>query len=196
MWRQNKALPQQPFNKDVFADGMADRPKVEGTIAWGKNRNGDPKYSGYANGKLVTRLPATLTIGGKDLSTMDPDDLRKILSRGKERYEIFCIHCHGALGAGDGMITQRGLAMRRKPANYSTDRLRKIPIGHFFDVITNGAGVMFPYGARIDVDDRWAIAAYIRALQKSQDVPSSSLSPEDAAKLDAPAPSFSLDATR
>ncbi|MBI5707527.1 MAG: cytochrome c [Armatimonadetes bacterium] len=178
MWRQPKALPQQPFDTNVFADGRADRPKVEGTVAWGKNRDGDPRYTAYKDGKLVTTLPSELVINGETLSTADPAGLRKVLGRGKERFEIFCTPCHGALGDGKGMITQRGLAVRRTPASYHTDRLRKIPIGHFFDVITNGAGVMFPYGARIDADDRWAIAAYIRALQKSQNAKASDLTPE------------------
>lgn len=179
MWRQAKALPQQPFDSNVFPDGRADRPKVDGTVAWGKLHDNDPKYSGYKNGKLVEALPATLVINGETLSTKNTQDLKKILGRGMERYEIFCTPCHGELGDGNGMITKRGLAVRRKPANYHDERLMKLPIGHFFDVITNGAGVMFPYGGRVDVDDRWAIAAYIRVLQRSQNVKPEELNPAD-----------------
>jgi mono/diheme cytochrome c family protein len=184
MWRQPKAVAQGEFSQDVFADGMADRPPVAGAIARGGLRQDALRYKGRDAGKLARRFPATLTIHGETLRTDRPADVEKILLRGQERFMIFCRHCHGAIGDGKGMIARRGLALRRPPGNYHTDRLRKMPIGHFFDVMTNGFGAMFPYGTRIDVDDRWAIAAYIRALQLSQNVPASSLSPEETELLD------------
>ncbi len=183
MWRQPKVLPQQPFTNAVFADGMADRQPVEGTIAWGRLRQGDPRVSAFQDGKLVETLPPFLEIAGERVSTAAPADLEKVLRRGKERFEAFCTHCHGALGDGNGMITQRGLALRRKPASYHTDRLRQMPIGHFFDVITRGYGVMFAYGSRVDVDDRWAIAAYIRALQLSRHAKAEALPGKDRDEL-------------
>jgi mono/diheme cytochrome c family protein len=106
-------------------------------------------------------------------SAMFPDDVdtfpfpvtEEIVRRGKERYEIFCAMCHGATGFGDGMIVRRGY---RRPPSYHTDQLRQAPVGHYFDVITNGWGSMPRYDSMIPVTDRWAIVAYIRALQLSQ----------------------------
>jgi mono/diheme cytochrome c family protein len=94
-----------------------------------------------------------------------PDVSEALLARGHERYEIFCSPCHGLDGYGDGMIVQRGFP---KPPSYHSDRLRSAPAQHFFDVISNGYGVMYSYAARIPPADRWAIIAYVRALQLSQ----------------------------
>ncbi len=179
MWRQPRASTQGPFSTEVFADGMADRPQVEGTVSRDPLKFDELRYQGRENRKLAKKLPATLVINGETLSTTDPADAEKIIRRGQERFNIFCRHCHGAIGDGKGMIAQRGLALRRQPGNYHTDRLRKMPIGHFFDVITNGFGVMFAYGARVDVDDRWAVASYIRALQLSQHASMATLPQED-----------------
>ena len=88
-----------------------------------------------------------------------------VMARGRERYDIFCSPCHGRTGDGDGMVVQRGY---RRPPSFHIDRLRQAPPGHFFDVITNGFGAMPDYAAQIPVRDRWAIVAYIRALQLSQ----------------------------
>ena len=88
--------------------------------------------------------------------------------RGQERFEAFCKHCHGMQGDGQGMIAQRGYNVERTVATYHTDRLREMPVGHFFDVITNGYGAMFPFSDRIPVEDRWAIVAYIRVLQRAE----------------------------
>ena len=90
---------------------------------------------------------------------------RQLLERGHERFDIFCSPCHGRTGYGDGMIVQRGF---KAPPSFHSDRLRQAPAGHFFDVITNGFGVMYDLSDRIRVDDRWAIVAYVRALQQSQ----------------------------
>lgn len=93
---------------------------------------------------------------------------RQVLERGRERYNIYCAPCHSRNGDGNGMIVQRGY---RRPPSYHTERLRNMPVGHFFEVITNGFGAMPDYAAQINVRDRWAISAYIRALQLSQDAP-------------------------
>jgi mono/diheme cytochrome c family protein len=90
---------------------------------------------------------------------------REMVLRGRTRFEMFCVHCHGYTGYGNGMIVQRGL---NPPPSYHIERLRNAPVGHFFDVMTNGYGAMYSYAQRVSVDDRWAIAAYIRALQASQ----------------------------
>lgn len=177
MWTQPKALPQQ--SSDILPNGQVSQPPVAGTIARGHLRSDEGLYTGFKNGKLVPDLPATLVIDGKTLSTRT--DLVEILRRGKDRFNIFCTHCHGAAGDGKGMIALRGLELRRPPATYHTDRLRQLPIGHFFDVMTNGFGAMFSYASRIETNDRWAIAAYIRALQLSQnakpsDVPEQEIS--------------------
>lgn len=175
MWRQPKALAQQ--QSEFFSDGTTDRPAVDGTVAFDKEFVPKAQERGRDGRKLATRLPETLVIKGKRLSTSR--DMAEILARGRERFEIFCTHCHGDVGDGQGMISQRGLKLRRAPATYHTDRLRTIPIGHFFDVITNGYGVMFPFNYRIPRDDRWAIAAYIRVLQASQYTKSTAVTAEE-----------------
>jgi len=164
MWTQPKALPQQA--NDVLPNGQVSQLPVEGTVARGRFKEDEGFHTGFRNGKMLKELPATLVIDGEKLSTTN--DLGKILERGKDRFDIFCTHCHGALGDGKGMIAKRGLELRRPPATYHTDRLREMPIGHFFDVQTKGYGAMFSYASRIEPNDRWAIAAYIRALQLSQ----------------------------
>lgn len=170
MWRQPKMVPLS--ENDFFPDRQGSRPLVEGTVARGKGRLDEPFHTGFENGRLITYIP---------VARIDEAFIR----RGKERYDIFCSHCHGAAGYGDGMITQRGLAMRRAPASFHTDRLREMPIGHFFDVITNGFGTMFPQRTRIPAEDRWAIAAYVRVLQGSQNARLSDLTPEERAELEA-----------
>lgn len=100
-------------------------------------------------------------------SAAQPDITPALLDRARERFEVFCAPCHGLTGAGDGMIVQRGFP---RPPSYHTARLRAAPARHFYDVITDGYGVMYSYAARVPPADRWAIAAYIRALQLSQHV--------------------------
>lgn len=163
MWVQPKVKAQH--DSDVFADGMGSRPKVEGTVARGQNVD-DPAYAtGFdpATKKLVTRIPWERAAKELKLSSY-----KELLMRGKERFGIFCTPCHGQLGNGQGMIAKRGLKIRRQPGNYHTPRLQKMPDGHFFDVMTNGFGVMYSFASRIPVEDRWAIVGYIRALQRSQ----------------------------
>lgn len=109
----------------------------------------------------------------------------ELLARGRERFNIYCSVCHGWLGDGNGMIPRRGF---RHPPSYHVDRLRQAPVGHFYDVMTNGFGAMPDYAAQVPPRDRWAIIAYIRALQLSQHVPVAELPAEDRARLGAGAP--------
>jgi len=136
---------------DFFADGQSARPQVDGTIARGHLRLDQAFYTGRSNGVLVSALPVPVT--------------RDLLVRGRQRFDIFCSPCHGRLGDGDGVVVERGF---RSPPSYHIDRLRTAPAGHFFDVMTNGFGAMASYASRVPPADRWAIVAYIRALQLSQ----------------------------
>ena len=155
-------LEASPF----FEDGLSSRQPVEGTVARGHLRLDDHYYRGTVNGEPATTIPIAVT--------------RELLDRGRERYDIFCSPCHDRTGTGNGMIVQRGL---KQPPSYHEDRLREVPIGHFFDVVTNGFGAMYSYASRIPVDDRWAIAAYVRALQFSQNTDFDGLPAEDKAQL-------------
>lgn len=139
---------------DFFGDRRASRPTIEDTVARGQLHLDEARYTGKQSGKDVTAIPIQIT---------EAD-----LERGHDRFEIYCTPCHGRLGDGHGMIVQRGL---RQPPSYHDERLVNAPIGHFFDVITNGYGAMYSYASRVAVDDRWRIAAYIRALQLSQNAP-------------------------
>lgn len=139
---------------DFFGDGRAARPAIDDTVARGQLQVDGPRYTGKENGKDIDYFPIQIT--------------RADLARGRERFEIYCTPCHGRLGDGHGMIVSRGL---QQPPTYHDDRLRNGPVGHFFDVMTNGYGAMYPYASRVSVDDRWRIAAYIRALQLSQNAP-------------------------
>jgi mono/diheme cytochrome c family protein len=120
------------------------------------------------NGAPVETLPVPLT--------------EALVGRGRERFDTFCAPCHGRTGRGDGMVAQRGF---KKPPSYHVDRLRAMPVGYFFDVMTNGFGAMADYSAQIAVEDRWAVAAYVRALQLSQDARSGDVPEDRRAELDA-----------
>jgi len=160
---------------DFFADGLSARPRVEGTIARGELHEDEPLYTGKEAGILVSQIPQSVYGALYDnvprqfnhpLDQSEPAELRRaLLMRGRERFDIHCSVCHGRTGDGDGMIVRRGF---RKPPSYHIERLRNAPAGHFFDVITNGLGAMPSYANRIEVADRWAIVAYVRALQLSQ----------------------------
>ena len=144
-----------------FDDRLTARPLVAGTVPAGGLADEEVLYNGSVNGRLVTVLPFPVT--------------RDVLARGRERYNIFCAPCHGRTGDGNGMIAQRGF---RHPPSYHIYRLRNAPVGHYYDVITHGFGSMYDYADRVAPRDRWAIIAYIRALQLSQnaaiaDVPES-----------------------
>lgn len=151
----------QPLEKSTFfADGRASRPWIPGTVARGHLRTDAHMYTGQINGEPATTFPLEIT--------------REVLARGQDRFEIFCTPCHGALGDGRGMVVRRGM---KQPPSFHIERLQQSPPGYYFDVMTNGFGMMYGYASRITPHDRWAIAAYIRALQLSQnarpdDVPS------------------------
>ncbi|HZO87625.1 MAG TPA: cytochrome c [Chthonomonadaceae bacterium] len=186
MWIQPKALPLQ--RSAFFPNQMASRPPVPNTVehTFGQAilHTDNPYFTGMANGKLVTQIPAEAFLHFP--GNTPQERLRAMLERGQDRFTIFCTPCHGALGDGNGMIAQRGFALRRQPGNYHTDRLRNMPDGHFFDVITNGYGVMFSYASRVqDPADRWAIVAYIRALQLSQHATTNDVPPAEMQRLQA-----------
>ena len=149
MHDQPKAKPQS--KSAFFVDGRTGRLPVEGTIARGQLNEDDHLYRGRIDGKFATTFPFVI-----DAAT---------LRRGQERYEIFCTPCHGATGLGNGMVVQRGFKVA---ASHHIERLRNETNGYWFDVITNGFGVMPPAGPQIPVKDRWAIVAYVRALQLSR----------------------------
>ena len=151
---------------DVFEDGLSARQPVEGTVARGQLRLDSHLYGGKVNGELATTLPLEVT--------------EELLTRGRQRYDIFCSPCHDRTGTGNGLIVKRGL---KQPPSYHIDRLKEVPIGHFYDIITNGFGAMYGFAARIPAKDRWAIAAYVRALQFSQGVQFDKLPPEDQRQL-------------
>ncbi len=139
---------------DFFGDGRSARPSIEDTVARGQLHLNDARYTGKVNGKDVDYFPIQIT--------------RADLTRGEERFNIYCSPCHGRVGDGRGMVVLRGF---RQPPSYYEPRLVTAPVGHFFDVMTNGFGAMFSYASRVPVDDRWRIAAYIRVLQLSANPP-------------------------
>ena len=156
---------------DFFADGASARPLPAGTVARGQLRDDKLFYTGRTpEGSLALEVPVPVTM--------------ELLRRGHERFDIFCSPCHGALGDGRGMVVQRGY---KQPASLHDERLRRAPAGYFFYNITNGFGVMSSYASQIPPADRWAIVAYVRALQLSQHLDASRLSAEERARLDAPA---------
>ncbi len=139
---------------EFFSDGRSERPAIEDTVARGQLHLDEARYTGKLNGKDVETIPIQIT--------------KADLLRGQERFNIYCSPCHGRLGNGHGMIVARGL---RQPPSYMDERLLNAPVGHFFDVMSNGYGSMYSYASRVAVDDRWRIAAYIRALQLSENAP-------------------------
>lgn len=167
LWQQPKLAPLD--ESTFYSDGSSARPLPAGTVARGHLRLDDAFFTGRVNGKYVDQFPIKVT---KDL-----------ILRGQDRFNVYCTPCHGRLGDGNGMITKRGLALRRPPADYHTDRLRKMPVGHFFDVITNGYGVMFSYASRVEPQDRWAIIAYIRTLQLSENATAADVDPVELSRL-------------
>ncbi len=161
----------QPLEASAFfGDGRSARPPVQGTVARGDDelRADDHLYLGKVNGVDVETFPFPITA--------------EVLARGRERYDIFCTPCHGAVGDGNGMVVRRGY---RRPPSLHEDRLRQAPPGHYFDVMTNGFGAMADYAAQVRVRDRWAIIAYIRALQLSQNATISDVPAEARQELSA-----------
>lgn len=165
---------------DFFADKRAMRPIPEGTVARGNLREDEVFYTAKANGELVTELPAQVTVD------------KALLDRGQQRYNIYCSPCHSPLGDGNGTVVQRGY---KRPASYHDDRLRNMPIGYFYDVITNGFGQMPDYAAQVAPADRWAIAAYIRALQLSQGASADDVPADQRGVLDGKAPAVAPEAS-
>ena len=151
-----------------FADHRSARPLPMGVVARGFLNEDEHLFAGRVNGQLATTFPFEIT--------------SDVLERGRDRYNIFCTPCHDHVGSGNGMAVRRGF--RRGPPTFHMDRLREVPIGHFYDVMTNGFGAMNDYAAQIKPRDRWAIAAYIRALQLSQNATAQDLPAEDRQQLE------------
>jgi mono/diheme cytochrome c family protein len=195
----------KPYRSTVFfKDGLSSRQLVEGTVPRGFLKTDTEFFTGKKAGRTSAttnpQTPARPQPGGTGPSAGTnvsgaaayPDDVevfpllvtKEIVERGKERYEIFCSACHGLTGNGDGMIVRRGF---RRAASFNDDRLRQAPVGHFFDAITNGWGVMPAYAPQIPAQDRWAIIAYVRALQLSQQSQQPQVQPPAAATSATPA---------
>ena len=154
-----------------FADGASARPRVDGTVARGTLQEDEAFFTGKVSNVPVKELPF-------------PVD-QQVLDRGQERFNIYCSPCHGRTGSGDGMVVQRGY---RKPPSFQSERLLQTDAGYFFDVMTNGFGVMPDYKAQIAPRDRWSIVAYIRALQLSQHAAASDIPGGDPTKVPQPQP--------
>ena len=163
----------KPLGETIFfPDNRQSRPLLANTIARGELHDGDPEFytgkGGKDNKEDIDVFPIAVT--------------RELVERGHQRFDVYCSPCHGRLGNGLGMIVRRGL---KQPPSYHIERLRDAPVGHFYDVITNGYGAMYNYAQQIGVRDRWAIISYIRALQYSQNQKVGDLSADARAKLPA-----------
>ncbi len=159
----------EPYEaSSFFADGRGSRPLVEGTVPRGDPVRDPHLHDGRGpDGKLVETFPEEVT--------------KATILRGRERFEIFCSPCHNQTGDGNGMIVRRGL---RRPPSFHDPRLRAAPVGHFYDAIAHGFGAMSDYAAQIPVRDRWAIVAYIRALQLSQSAAIADVPADERKKLE------------
>ena len=164
MQDQPKYIPLRPST--FFADGRSERPLVDGTVARGHLEADTAFYTGKIDGKVVDAFPIPIT--------------REVLDRGQQRFNIYCSPCHDRLGTGLGMVVRRGY---RRPPSYHIERLRKASVGYIFDVVTDGFGAMPDYAAQIDPHDRWAIVAYVRVLQLSQNASVNDVPPEARAQL-------------
>ncbi len=164
LWNQDRYEPLEGA-VSVFGEGQSSsRNLVEGTVPYEGAHLDDAYYRGRnANGDFVTELPKQIEL------------TRETLLRGQERFAIYCSPCHGDQGLGDGMIVKRGFIT---PPSFTTPRLLESPVGYYFDVMTNGFGRMYSYASRVPVEDRWAIAAYVRVLQLSQNATPELLSAE------------------
>ncbi|CAN5519565.1 cytochrome c [soil metagenome] len=167
---------------DFFSDKRASRDMPEGTVARGQLHDNKAFYTGkIENPNLNAPVATSTNAAGNTIVTSFPNDIdefpipvtKALIDRGQDRFNIYCIVCHGPVGKGDGMIVRRGFS---PPPTYHDDRLRNAPVGHFFDVITNGWGKMNSYAFQVQPADRWAIIAYIRALQVGQN-------PDEALKM-------------
>jgi mono/diheme cytochrome c family protein len=152
---------------DFFANGQSARPLVANTVARGHLNDDALLYTGKQGDDPATVFPFAVT--------------DEVMARGQERFNIYCSPCHGRTGEGDGMIVRRGY---RRPPAYSDERVRNFPVGHIFDVITNGFGAMPDYQAQIPASDRWAIVAYVKALQLASHAPLDAVPAADRGRLD------------
>jgi len=158
----------EPFEESAFfADRASVRPRVADTVARNQLVLDDQLHTGRINGQVADTFPFTVTVA--------------ILERGQERYDIFCTPCHGLVGDGQGVVTEYGMPV---PTSFHDPDLRAEPTGYYFTVITNGTRVMPSYASRIPPEDRWAIIAYIRALQLSQNVDAAQLPAEELPQLE------------
>lgn len=158
----------EPLEESAFfADKASARPRVADTVARGQLHLDDQLYTGRVNGQVADSFPFTVTT--------------EILERGQQRYDIFCTPCHGLVGDGKGIVTEYGMPV---PPSFHEPDLRAETTGYYFTIITNGTRVMPSYATRIHPEDRWAIIAYIRALQLSQNADPSQLSAEELPQLD------------
>lgn len=164
----------KPFRGTAFfGDGLSARQPIPGTVARGYLRADTEFFTGKKSKTTPAASPTPTQAQPPGQQSSFPDDIdyfpipisEDVVKRGRDRYNIFCSACHGLTGNGDGMIVRRGF---RRAASFNDDRLRQAPVGHFFDAMTNGWGAMPAYASQIAVQDRWAIVAYIRALQESQ----------------------------
>jgi mono/diheme cytochrome c family protein len=163
---------------EFFDDHRVARPQVPGTVARGQLKDDDVLNTGKVGGAFVDAFPLTLPEPAAERARKTEE----ILARGRERYGIYCTPCHGEVGRGDGMVVRRGY---RRPPSFHDDRLRAQPAGYFFDVISRGFGAMPDYSAQLRVADRWAVVAYIRALQLSQNARLEDVPQEKRAALEA-----------
>jgi mono/diheme cytochrome c family protein len=160
---------------DFFADGRSARPIVEGTVARGQLNADTYFYTGKIGNNPGNVMPFPVT--------------KEVLERGRERYNIYCAPCHSRVGDGKGFVPSRGFS--RMPPSYHIPRLQQAPLGYFFDVMTNGFGIMPDYASQVSPEDRWKIVAYIRALQLSQnastaDIPAGQKVPSEPPKFREP----------
>lgn len=158
----------EPYERSTFfADDQSSRQPVANTVARGQLQSDDQLYTGKDGDQPIDTLPIAVNAD--------------VLARGQQRYNVFCAPCHGLAGDGNGVVVQRGFPA---PPSLHQDRLRAAPVGHYFDVITNGFGRMYPYDYRVPVEDRWAIVAYIRALQLSQNARIEDVPAEERQRLE------------
>jgi hypothetical protein len=169
MHDQPKDRPLRP--SAFFPDGRSARPPVADTVARGALPDDPSRASGKKEGRYLSAVPLPLT--------------PTLLQRGRERFDIYCSPCHDRVGTGNGMIVQRGF---KRPPSFHDDRVRSLPDGYLYEVASQGFGVMSGYAAQVPVDDRWAIVAYIRALELSQNARAGDLSADDRRRLDGGAP--------
>lgn len=167
MANQPRYDPLEP--SEFFQDGMSARPRLEGTVARGEIPADPYLETGMIGGRPGDGFPMAVSPW--------------LVERGHERYDIYCSPCHGRLGDGNGMIPARGY---RRPPSFHTEALRTATTGHYFDVITNGFGAMPPYKVQVPARDRWAIIAYIRALQLSQNATMADVPENDRNRIGAP----------